>query len=49
MDDVIKELELGEIESTVFKELESINPNILKSLYLLSFGRYEGFDKNLKI
>ena len=31
--------------NTVFKELEKISPNLLKSLYLLSFGQYEGFSQ----
>lgn len=36
------------IENTVFKELEELSPNLLKSIYLLSFAKYEGFD-NLEI
>ena len=32
------------IDNSVFEELKSINPNILKSLYILSFSKYEGFD-----
>jgi len=31
--------------NTVFKELEEISPNLLKSIYLFSFSKYEGFDK----
>lgn len=48
MDDVLEEMNRSEIESTVFNELEAIDSNILKSLYLLSFSRYEGFN-NLNI
>ncbi len=43
MDDVLKEIQQNGIENTVFKELEDIDENILKSLYLLSFKKYEGF------
>lgn len=31
--------------NTVFEELAQISPNLLKSLYLLSFGQYEGFSQ----
>jgi len=31
--------------NTVFEELEQISPNLLKSLYLLSFCQYEGFSQ----
>ena len=44
MDDVLEEIQQNGIENTVFEELEGIDENILKSLYLLSFQRYEGFD-----
>lgn len=45
IDDVMTETQLdGEI-NTVIAELEQISPNILKSLYLLSFKKYEGFDE----
>lgn len=43
LDDVIKDNDMGEIENTVFEELEMISPNIFKSIYLLSFEKYEGF------
>lgn len=48
MDDVLIELTQNSIQNTVFEELSIIDENLLKSLYLLSFGRYEGF-KNLQI
>lgn len=44
MDDVLKEIEQDGIENSVFTELQAIDGNILKSLYLLSFQRYEGFN-----
>ena len=43
LDDVISDLERGDISNTVYKELETISPNILKSLFLLSFEKYDGF------
>lgn len=48
INDVILELDKGKIKNTVFAELEEISPNLIKSLYLLSFKKYEGFDQ-LKI
>ena len=48
MDDVLEEIQQNGIENTVFEELKVIDENILKSLYLLSFQKYEGFD-NLDI
>jgi DNA (cytosine-5)-methyltransferase 1 len=48
MEDVLEEIQQDGIENTVFEELEGIDENILKSLYLLSFKRYEGFG-NLNI
>lgn len=42
------ELTQNSIQNTVFEELSRIDENLLKSLYLLSFGRYEGFN-NLDI
>jgi len=44
LDDVIVTLEKETVENSVFKELSQISPNLLKSLYLLSFSKYEGFD-----
>jgi hypothetical protein len=44
IEDVIDDMEGETMESTVFEELEAISPNMLKSLYLLSFTEYEGFD-----
>ena len=44
LDDVIETIEKGTVENSVFDELRTISPNLLKSLYLLSFSKYEGFD-----
>ncbi len=44
LDDVIKELGSSTNQNTVFSELAAISPNIMKSLYLLAFKTYEGFD-----
>jgi len=42
--DVIETLEQETVKNSVFEELSDISPNLLKSLYLLSFSKYEGFD-----
>jgi hypothetical protein len=44
LDDVITELGSSTNQNTVFSELATISPNIIKSLYLLAFKTYEGFD-----
>lgn len=44
LEDVVKTLEQETVKNSVFKELSQISPNLLKSLYLLSFSKYEGFD-----
>ena len=51
LDDVIADGEIisrkekkNDSGNTVFKELESISPDITKSLYLLAFQSYEGFE-----
>ncbi len=44
MDDVLEEIQQSGIENSVFSELKDIDENILKSLYLLSFKKYEGFE-----
>ena len=48
MDDVLEDIQQNGIENSVFEELNTIDENILKSLYLLSFQKYEGFN-NLNI
>lgn len=42
--DVIQTIGLRGIESTVLKELKNISNNLLNSIYLFSFKKYEGFD-----
>ena len=44
IDDVLIDIKQKGIENSVFEELQEVNKNILKSLYLLSFQKYEGFD-----
>ena len=44
IDDIVVEMKLDEESNTVIRELERISPNVLKSIYLLSFRRYEGFE-----
>ena len=44
LDDVISTLEQTSIQNSVFEELSMISPNLLASLYQLSFSKYEGFD-----
>jgi hypothetical protein len=48
IDDVLENIKRYGIENSVFNELKEIDKNVLKSLYLLSFKKYEGF-KNLNI
>ncbi len=43
LDDVIKELKKGHIENSVYRELYELSPDTFKSLYLLAFKTYEGF------
>lgn len=42
--DVLSSIEDEIMQNSVFEELQRISPDILKSLYLLSFSKYEGFD-----
>jgi hypothetical protein len=44
IEDVVESIDDEIMESSVFEELQAISPNMLKSLYLLSFAKYEGFD-----
>ncbi len=43
--DVIDNCDLGEMQNSVFNELSDISPDLMKSLFLLSFNKYEGFSK----
>lgn len=42
--DVVKDIILSSASNTVLDELKHIDENLLKSVYLLSFKTYEGFD-----
>lgn len=44
LDDVMAFIVTSTIENSVFEELRTISPHLLKSLYLLSFSKYEGFE-----
>ena len=44
IDDVLSDIKQQGIKNSVFKELKEVDENVLKSLYLLSFQKYEGFD-----
>ncbi len=45
IEDVISSNKMGSIEGSVFKELQNISPNLIKSIYLLSFKKYQGFSE----
>ena len=44
IDDVLQNQDMGVMENTVFEELSQISPELLKSIFLLSFSSYQGFD-----
>jgi hypothetical protein len=44
IEEVISSVKVVEKSNTVVKELEAIDKNLLKSIYLLSFSKYEGFN-----
>jgi len=44
LDDVVASTKIETIENSVFEELNTISPKLLKSLYILSFSKYEGFE-----
>ena len=43
LDDVITELRQGSIQNSVYDELHDLSPDTFKSLYLLAFKTYDGF------
>ena len=43
--DVIAEKKVAQIQNTVFTDLNEISTDIMKSIYLLSFEKYEGFNE----
>jgi hypothetical protein len=42
--DIVDSSDVEAESNSVFKELNDIDPNLLKSIYLLSFKKYEGFN-----
>ncbi len=44
LEDVIESSQNLTMHNTVYSELKEISPDIFKSLYLLAFKTYEGFD-----
>lgn len=44
LDDVIESMSREDNQNSVFAELAAISPDIMKSLYLLAFRTYDGFD-----
>lgn len=44
IEDIIATIVQQNSVNTVFAELEQISPNLLKSLYLLAFKKYQGFE-----
>ena len=44
LDDVIEDIHAGYIHNSVFSELAAVSTDTFKSLYLLAFRTYEGFD-----
>lgn len=45
LDDVVGQIKRNVKENTVFAELKAISPDIMKSLYLLAFKNYDGFEQ----
>lgn len=43
LDDVVADLEQGHIQNSVYEELHRLSPDTFKSLYLLAFKTYDGF------
>ena len=44
IEDVVEGTEFDAGTNTVVHELRQIDPNLMKSIFLLSFRKYEGFD-----
>lgn len=43
LDDVVSDMQRGHIRNSVYDELQNLSPDTFKSLYLLAFKTYEGF------
>lgn len=44
LDDALETYEFPKNSNTVIGELKQLSPNLLKSVYLLSFRKYKGFE-----
>ncbi len=44
LDHAVASVEVETIDNSVFEELNAISPDLLQSLYMLSFSKYEGFE-----
>ena len=44
LDDILEEINKGTLKNSVISELKAISSDTFKSLYLLAFKTYEGFD-----
>lgn len=45
IEDVVASIPMAESSNTVLDELKRIDKNLLKSIYLMSFKKYQGFDE----
>lgn len=45
IDDALGSPEAHKIQNSVYQELNALSPRLMRSIYLLSFSKYEGFDK----
>lgn len=43
LNDVVADLQSGSVQNTVYDELSKLSPDIFKSIYLLAFKTYDGF------
>ncbi|HRN46218.1 MAG TPA: Eco47II family restriction endonuclease, partial [Flavobacterium sp.] len=45
IEDVVASIQIAESSNTVLNELKKIDSNLLKSIYLMSFKKYQGFNE----
>ena len=45
IEDVVASIQIAESSNTVLNELRKIDSNLLKSIYLMSFKKYQGFNE----
>lgn len=43
--DVLYDIESELVKNTVFEELKELSPNLMKSIFMLSFSKYDGFNE----